>query len=158
MSKRDQGFRGNPNQEGETPDINQEELLNNIAREEMELFNSGKGRRDSKDLDHQLKHIEEKMKSNGERSSRDVMKDILTSVAMEQTSMSYLIQAQANKVRAFTGSDGNFPTMPTNQHINDFQQSTARVVEALVEKQKLLIRMVEMSRRILNEGDGDGEL
>ncbi|MFB5677435.1 hypothetical protein ACE3NQ_30120 [Paenibacillus terreus] len=158
MSKREMDLSVDPNREGEQEELSQEELLNSIAKEEMELFNTGgKGRSDSGGLEQQLKHIGDKMKSGNKRSSREVMKDILTSVAMEQTSISYLIQAEANKIKAFTGPAGNFPTMPTNQNINDFQLSTARVVEALVEKQKLLIRMVEMSRRILNEEDGDGE-
>ncbi|MFB5762028.1 hypothetical protein [Paenibacillus medicaginis] len=134
-----------------------EDLMGSIAQEEMKLFNTGQGKGNSGDMEHQLRYIGEKITSGKKRSSREVMKDILTSIAMEQTSMSYLIQAEANKIKAFTGPAGNFPTMPTNQNINDFQNSTARVVEALVEKQKLLIRMMEMSRRILNEGDGDGE-
>jgi adenine-specific DNA methylase len=156
MSKRESELSVNSRREGDQEELSQEEVLNSIAKEEMELFNTGKGRSDSGGLEQQLKHIGDKIKSGNQRSSREVMKDILTSVAMEQTSISYLIQAEANKIKAFTGPAGNFPTMPTNQNINDFQLSTARVVEALVEKQKLLIRMVEMSRRILNEEDGDG--
>ncbi|MDP4099410.1 hypothetical protein OIN60_22085 [Paenibacillus sp. P96] len=158
MTKRDPELSANSMKEGEQEDVSQEELLSSIAQEEMELFNtsSSKGRPEA-GLENQLKFIGDKVKSGSKRSSREVMKDILTSVAMEQTSISYLIEAEANKIKAFTGAAGDFPTMPTNQHINDFQQSTARVVEALVEKQKLLIRMVEMSRRILSEGDGDGD-
>lgn len=152
MTKHDPELSINTMRENEA-----EELMSSIAQEEMKLFNTGQSRSNSGDMEHQLRYIGEKIKSGKNRSSREVMKDILTSIAMEQTSMSYLIQAEANKIKAFTGPAGNFPTMPTNQNINDFQNSTARVVEALVEKQKLLIRMMEMSRRILNEGDGDGE-
>lgn len=157
MSKREPELTAHSSRE-EEEELSQEEMLSSLAKEEMELFSGSKGRGDAggNGLEQQLKHIGDKLKSGNDRSSREVMKDILTSVAMEQTSISYLIQAEANKIKAFTGPAGNFPTMPTNQNINDFQQSTARVVEALVEKQKLLIRMVEMSRRILNEEDSDG--
>ncbi|MBT2287727.1 hypothetical protein J7E73_01020 [Paenibacillus albidus] len=159
MVKRDPESSAPSNREEDSAETSQDDILKGIAQEELELFNVGRERVDSGELEHQLQFIGEKMKAGSKRSGREVMKDILTSVAMEQTSMSYLVQAEANKIKAFTGASGNFPTMPTNQNITDFQNSTARVVEALVEKQKLLIRMVEISKRILDGGEhGDEEL
>jgi hypothetical protein len=157
MAQHDPQLSSESKQGSDSTESSHEDILKKIAQEELDLFNEGRGWRESARQEGQLEHLGNKMKENSQRSGRDVMKDVLTSVAMEQTAMSYLIQAEANKVKAFTGAAGNFPTMPTNQNIKDFQNSIARVVEAMVEKQKLLTRMVELSKHILDEeGENEG--
>ncbi|WP_068775900.1 hypothetical protein [Paenibacillus sp. FJAT-26967] len=86
-------------------------------------------------------------------SNADTLRELLCSAALEETAIAHLIHAQANKIEAFTGRDNSFPTSPTNQQINDFQNGIARVFEAMVEKQKQLIRMIEISKRLLEQDD-----
>ncbi|MFC5702967.1 hypothetical protein ACFPVX_16890 [Cohnella faecalis] len=91
------------------------------------------------------------------RSSKEAFTRLLDAVATEEAAISHLIHAQAGQIEAFTGSEGNYPTAPTNQQINDFQNGVTRMLELLVEKQKLLVRMVELSKRLMDEsGDGYG--
>ncbi|MDQ0087023.1 hypothetical protein J2T12_000417 [Paenibacillus anaericanus] len=160
MIKRGPRFSVTSKQSDDSFESSDEDILKAIAQEELEISNEEKRENMPNDPEQQF-HFEflaDKIASDNKRTGRDVFHDILASVAMEQVSISYLIQAEAYKIKAFTGVAGDFPTMPTNQNINDFQNSIARVLEALVEKQKLLMRLVEVSKRILDEGEGHGDL
>lgn len=81
-------------------------------------------------------------------ASIDAFRELVKAVALEEAAIARFIQAEANKIEAFTGKGNLFPTSPTNQQITDFQNAIGRVLEALNEKQKLLIRMMELSRRL----------
>lgn len=96
-----------------------------------------------------LKYPEQK----NPRTFRGVFKDILESAALEELAIAHLINAQAEKIHAFTGHYGGFPTAPTNKQINEFQGNVARILEALSEKQKLLVRTLELSLEMLKELD-----
>jgi len=87
------------------------------------------------------------------RSGKDIVKDLLESVALEELAIAHLINAEAEKIQSFTGHYGGFPTSPTNKQINEFQEQVARILEALCEKQKVLMRTVELSRHLLEEAD-----
>ncbi|RXZ80756.1 hypothetical protein EBB07_17375 [Paenibacillaceae bacterium] len=133
-------------------------FIKEMVQEELEMSNPGrrgKGNVENFYEDSFKSQTERIIEEKGKLSGRDVMKEILASVAMEERSIASLIQAESDKIRAFTGSDGNFPTVPTNQQINEFQNGIARVIEALVEKQKLLVRLVAMSKHLLEEGEDD---
>lgn len=86
-----------------------------------------------------------------QHTGRDAIRELIHSVALEEAAIARLIQAEANKIEAFTGKGSPFPTSPTNQQINDFQNAVGRVLEALNEKQKLLIRMLELGKRLVTE-------
>lgn len=88
---------------------------------------------------------------NAVRSKQEVISHLLDSLAVEELAIARLIEAQAEKIQAFTGRDGSFPTRPTNKQINEFQSYVARILEALNAKQKNLIQMVELSRELLEE-------
>ena len=82
---------------------------------------------------------------------KQLINDILESVALEELAIAHLINAEAEKVQAFTGPYGGFPTSPSNKQIIEFQSYVARILEALTEKQKLLSRTMEMAKELLNE-------
>lgn len=92
------------------------------------------------------------------RSRHRIINDILESIALEELAIAHLINAEAEKVQAFTGAYGGFPTSPSNKQINEFQGYVARILEALTEKQRLLNRTMEMAKELLDsdEFSGDG--
>jgi len=84
-------------------------------------------------------------------SRKQLVNDILESIALEELAVAHLINAEAEKIQAFTGPYGGFPTSPTNKQINEFQSYVARILEALTEKQKILTRTMEMAKELLEE-------
>jgi len=91
------------------------------------------------------------------RSYKEILRDIMESVALEELAIAHIINAEAEKIQAFTGHYGGFPTSPTTKQINDFQTQVARILEALSEKQKTLQRTLELSKEILEDHGGDEE-
>lgn len=91
------------------------------------------------------------------KSYKDVIKDILESAALEELAIAHFINAEAEKIQAFTGHYGGFPTSPTNKQINEFQGHVGRILEALAEKQKTLLKTIELSRELLRELDDEDE-
>lgn len=86
-----------------------------------------------------------------DRNYSDIMKDILQSAALEELAIAHLINAEAEKIQAFTGHYGGFPTSPTNKQINEFQENVARILEALSQKQQILVRTIELSKELLED-------
>lgn len=84
-------------------------------------------------------------------NGQDLLKAIVSAVAQQEEAVAALIRAETRKVEAFTGRKGDFPLMPTNRQINEFQTALARVIEALAQKQHLLLRTLEVSKRLLDE-------
>lgn len=82
---------------------------------------------------------------------KQIVNDILESVALEELAIAHLINAEAEKIQAFTGPYGGFPTSPTNKQINEFQSYVARILESLTEKQKLLSRTLELARELIED-------
>ncbi|NUU60457.1 hypothetical protein [Paenibacillus agri] len=99
---------------------------------------------------------------NQERNAKPAMKnaiaELIVAMAADEVAIAQLIRAEASNIEAFAGKEGEFPTSPTNQQIIDFQHEVARVMETIVEKQKLFLRMIETSVRLLHwEGEGDSD-
>jgi len=91
------------------------------------------------------------------KTRRDAALELLSSLADDEEAVSRLIRAEAEHIRAFTGADGSFPTHPTNKQIIEFQSGVVRMVEALTEKQKLVIRTLELIKELEAEGEVDRE-
>jgi hypothetical protein len=75
--------------------------------------------------------------------------DLFKSIAMEETAISHLLNAEAEKIQAFVGLQLDFPTNPTNQDILKFNQSVTKLVDVIVMKEWLLFRKLETSMEIL---------
>lgn len=87
---------------------------------------------------------------------RQIINDILESIALQELAIAHLINAEAEKIQAFTGPHGGFPTSPTNKQIIEFQGHVARILEALTDKQKLLSRTMTMAKEILESEELTG--
>lgn len=85
------------------------------------------------------------------KTRKEIMNQLFESLAAEEMAVACLIQAEAEKIQAFTGSDGTFPTQPTNKQINEFQSYVARILEAINTKQRNLIHTVKLSMELLEE-------
>jgi hypothetical protein len=75
--------------------------------------------------------------------------DLFKSIAMEETAISHLLNAEAEKIQAFVGRHLDFPTNPTNSDILKFNQSVSKLVDVIVMKEWLLFRKLETSMEIL---------
>lgn len=123
-----------------------EEILEELAKQELKFSN-----RETNTFRMPQQAVDQLHLHGQKMSGADPFRELIASIALEEAAIARLIHAEANKVQAFTGEGSHFPTSPTNEQINDFQNALARVLEALVEKQKLLIRMIEMSKRLVNQ-------
>lgn len=74
---------------------------------------------------------------------KEVIIDILESIALEEIALSHLMNAEAEKVQAFVGKCLNFPTKPTNREIIKFNTNVHQLLETIVMKEWLLLRKME---------------
>lgn len=131
-----------------------EELLEELAMQELkystrekEKFNLGSSPSMADQFDWETQKLIE----------ADPIRELIRSMAKEEAAIAHLIHAEVNQIKAFTGQSSHFPTPLMNEQISDFQNALARVLEALVEKQKLLIKTLELSERLLKqEGNKHG--
>ncbi|MNI57404.1 hypothetical protein D3C73_1124620 [compost metagenome] len=87
-----------------------------------------------------MPHIPEEM---FRPSKEEVVIDLLKSIAMEETALSHILNAEAEKIQAFVGKELNFPTSPTNQDIIRFNIQVFKVLDVIVMKEWLLLRKLE---------------
>ncbi|TCP64123.1 hypothetical protein [Baia soyae] len=73
----------------------------------------------------------------------EVIIDLLESIALEEIALSHLIHSEAKKIKAFIGGQLDFPTNPTNQEIENFNQHIQKLVDITVMKDWLLYRKLE---------------
>ena len=74
--------------------------------------------------------------------------NLMNSIIKEEEALSQLLNAEAKKIEAFVGKKKDFPTKPTNLDILDFSHSINQVVEALLMKEWLLYRKVEIALQL----------
>ncbi len=78
------------------------------------------------------------------RPSKDeVVVDLLKSIAMEETAISHILNAEAEKIQAFVGKERNFPSCPSHQDIIRFNAQIFKVIDVIVMKEWLLLRKLE---------------
>ncbi len=76
-------------------------------------------------------------------SKEEVVIDLLKSIAMEETALSQLINAEAEKIQAFVGKDLDFPGCPSNEFILKFSGQVFKLLDVIVMKEWLLLRKLE---------------
>lgn len=89
----------------------------------------------------------------------EVVIDLLKSIAMEETALSHLINAEAKKIQAFIGENNDFPLCPSTEEILSFNSHVFKVMDIIVMKEWLLLRkmkdVIELSGWI---GSADWEI
>ncbi|SFK19893.1 hypothetical protein SAMN04488574_1842 [Bacillus sp. 71mf] len=76
-------------------------------------------------------------------NQKQVIIDLLESIALEEIALSHLLNAEAEKMQAFVGKCLDFPTCPTNRQILQFNREATRFVETVLMKEWLLLRKFE---------------
>jgi hypothetical protein len=79
----------------------------------------------------------------------EVIIDLLESIALEEISLSHLINSEAEKVQAFVGECLDFPTNPTNEELLRFSSETNQFMEILLMKEWVLLRKVQKVKELI---------
>ena len=74
---------------------------------------------------------------------KEVVLDLLASIALEEMALSHLMNAEAEKIQGFVGKCLDFPTKPTNEDIIYFNKVVNQFLETIVMKEWLLLRKLE---------------
>ncbi|OEF97786.1 hypothetical protein [Desulfuribacillus alkaliarsenatis] len=69
--------------------------------------------------------------------------DLLESIALEEISLSHLMNAEAEKIQAFVGKSANFPMCSSYQEIITFNQSVNQIMDTMLMKEWLLLKKLE---------------
>lgn len=73
-------------------------------------------------------------------TKREVVIDLLKSIAMEETALAHLINAEAEKIQAFVGEGRNFPLCPRPREVIEFNAQVFKLMDVIVMKEWLLLR------------------
>ncbi|MBD2847631.1 hypothetical protein IDH44_20770 [Paenibacillus sp. IB182496] len=76
-------------------------------------------------------------------SRHEVAIDLLKSIAMEETALSHLMNAEAEKIQAFVGERLQFPSHPSTVEMMKIGNQTFKLLDVIVMKEWLLLRKLE---------------
>jgi hypothetical protein len=76
-------------------------------------------------------------------TAEEAIIDLLKSVAMEETALAHLMNAEAEQIQAFVGKNLNFPSSPSTREIIGFNVTVSSFVETLVMQEWLLLRKLD---------------
>lgn len=74
---------------------------------------------------------------------KEVTIDLLESIALEEISLSHIMNAEAEKIQAFVGKCCDFPTDPDNREIIKFNKGVNQLLKTIVMKEWLLLNKLE---------------
>lgn len=74
---------------------------------------------------------------------KEVVLDLLESIALEEIALSHVLNAESEKIQAFVGKCHDFPTNPTSKEIIKFNRGVNQVLETVVMKEWILLRKLE---------------
>ena len=90
------------------------------------------------------------MDKDDKRSLNHVLFDLIKSVANEEEALALLIEAEADKIQAFIGKQGDFPTKPRNKEIFELNRSVTQMLETIVMKEFLLLKKLERTLEVIH--------
>ena len=76
-------------------------------------------------------------------NKKEVVIDLLESIALEEIALSHIMNAEAEKIQAFVGECLDFPSHPDNEDIILFNRGVTQLLETIVMKEWLLLRKLE---------------
>jgi hypothetical protein len=74
---------------------------------------------------------------------KQVIIDLLESIALEEIALSHILNAESEKIQAFVGECLDFPTNPSCKEIIKFNKGVNQLLETVVMKEWLLLRKLE---------------
>lgn len=81
----------------------------------------------------------------------EVIIDLLQSIALEEISLSRILNAEAERIQAFLGKNKDFPTHPTNCEIAQFDKSTANLLDTVIMKEWILYKKMMATMEALQK-------
>ncbi|OUM94254.1 MAG: hypothetical protein BAA04_02335 [Firmicutes bacterium ZCTH02-B6] len=85
----------------------------------------------------------------------EVIIDLLKSIAMEETALAHLMDAEAYKVRAFVGRYQNFPLQPSMPQVLAFTAQVFKLIDVIAMKEWLLLRKLREVAHLACVCEGD---
>ncbi|TCS93628.1 hypothetical protein [Hazenella coriacea] len=85
------------------------------------------------------------------------MIQIIQSVALEEIALAHLINAEADKIKAFVGRNFNFPTHPSSKEVVHFNRSIGQLIDTVLMKEWLLLKKLETVLRVKEHGEFEEE-
>lgn len=90
-----------------------------------------------------------------ERKARieDLYINWLEMLIKDQQAISQLLQAETTHIEAFLTNERMFTAQPTRQEMITFQSSVGNVFDALNEKQRIHLKLIDVSFKLFRQGD-----
>jgi hypothetical protein len=86
-------------------------------------------------------------------NEKEVIIDLLESIALEEIAIAHLLNAESEKIQAFVGKRQDFPTSPSNKDIIKFNKGVNRFLETIVMKEWLLLTKLENVLELVEKED-----
>lgn len=81
----------------------------------------------------------------------EVIIDLLESIALEETSLSNLLNAEANRIQAFVGKNKDFPSGPSNEIIVLFGKTSSNLLDNFIMKEWILYKKLLSTLDVLHK-------
>lgn len=90
-----------------------------------------------------------------ERKARieDLYVNWLEMLIKDQQAISQLLQAEATHIEAFLTNETKFTAQPTRQEMITFQSTVGNVFDALNEKQRIHLKLIDVSFKLFRQGE-----
>jgi hypothetical protein len=79
-----------------------------------------------------------------------LIKAVILAAALEEDAVSALIAAEIRKLEYVIAASGSLPGESSTHNLQSLQQAVARIIEALAQKQAMICRTLDTSRRLMS--------
>ena len=83
----------------------------------------------------------------------EVIIDLLEAIALEEISLSHILNAEGERIQAFLGKNKDFPTHPTNSEIAEFDKSTANLLDTVIMKEWILYKKLLATLEVIHKNN-----
>lgn len=91
---------------------------------------------------------------SAQKSKKELMDQFIAAVTSVERAIAHLLEAEAEKVQVFLRAYSDASISPTDERVLHFQARVAKVVEGLAEKQRVLMKVLELVTELLEHGHG----
>ncbi|MGE5474204.1 MAG: hypothetical protein ACM3UU_08305 [Ignavibacteriales bacterium] len=82
---------------------------------------------------------------------REAIIDLLESIALEEISLSHLLNAEAERIQAFIGKNQDFPTSISIDEILCFNKTSSNLLDTIIMKEWILYKKLLAALEVLHK-------